>query len=146
MRDKQCAAQRPQKRTRQHSLTLLVIVVAMIVGLLAMHVFSTEMGNHNGQAMTPPTPMTPVTIAADTAADLSGVTVVAPATGPDQMMNSMICILALLLTGMLIALAKPALLRALFRFTGGTRQSFPVPGALPGPAPPNLIVLSIFRI
>lgn len=136
----------PQPVRRGGFVPLFLVVVAVIVGLLAMHIFVSRMGNHNEPSMSsiPISAVTPETGTQTPTA--AGHAAAMPASFPDPMMSSIICILALLLTGLLLAAARPAILRAPFLFTGIARQLVFVPGTLAGPAPPNLIVLSISRV
>ena len=136
----------PQPVRRGGFVPLFLVVVAMIVGLLAMHIFVSGMGNHNEPATSS---MLTSAVMPETGTQIPTGAVHAaamPASFPDPMMSSMICILALLLTGLLLAAAWPAFLRAPFPFTGIARLLVFVPGTLAGPAPPNLIVLSISRV
>jgi hypothetical protein len=129
---------------------LFLVVVAMIVGVLAMHVFASDMGNHNDSAMSSMPTVVTASVTSENIAQPP--TAVAPAAtmleltpAPDLMMSSMICILALF-AGLLLAVACSALLRALLTFTNIIRQPISRPATLAGPAPPNLIVLSISRV
>ena len=136
----------PQPVRRGGFVPLFLVVVAMIVGLLAMHVFVSGMGNHNEPDMSS-IPISAITPETGTQIQTGAVHAAAmPAPFPNPMMSSIICILALLLTGLLLAAAWPAILLAPFPFTGIARRLVFIPGTLAGPAPPNLIVLSISRV
>lgn len=155
--------------TIRRTVLLLGVVSAVVLGLLAMHTLQTGMGNHNAPmnstgAMSTigdtahhgedTVPGTEVLAGSDTVvgADMVGASHKHAASSecsgmcdPEHTMAGMICVLALLLTGLLLAAIRPASTYTTAPLTPVLRQVADAAAARPGPAPPDLNVLSISR-
>ncbi|RFA18097.1 DUF6153 family protein [Subtercola boreus] len=145
--------------TIQRTVFLLAVVGAVVVGLLAMHTLQTGMGNHNAPMNTTSAMGGPAHPGGETVRGLDH----GPDTGtaaahehatasecsgmcdPGHTMAGMVCVLALLLTGLLLAAIRPASTSTTTPVTPALLQRADVAAARPRPAPPDLHVLSISR-
>ena len=125
---------------------LFALVGALLVGLLAMHTVSSSLGNHSDPAMSamddsanPKSDMAAMSDVHVGPADCSGMC------DPGHSMTVMVCVLALLFTGFLLAAIRPAALLNLAPAGYSFIRLVRAFAAREGPAPPDLKVLSIFR-
>ncbi len=129
------------------TLLLLVIVVALLAGLLAMHTLSSGMGNHDGDASASMA-MEMSHHGVDTGLPALPGNVVANWSGssyPGQPMVTMACILALLVAT--LALFAPRSANRVRPFARPVRYNRGVTAANPleTASPPDLLVLSVSR-
>ncbi|RFA06483.1 hypothetical protein B7R54_19120 [Subtercola boreus] len=149
--------------TIRRTVLLLAVVSAVVLGLLAMHTLQTGMGNHNvpmnstgemsaigdtAHHADETLPGTDTVVGADvmggshrhvTSSECSGMC------DPEHTMAGMICVLALLLTGLLLAAIRPASTYTSTPLAPVLLRVVDAAVARPGPAPPDLNVLSISR-
>lgn len=134
-------ALRPHALVWRRLLLTLAAVVAIIVGLLAMHSFSTDAGNHDA---------TTAVVAEAHQHEHGGAPFVANhdcdgACEPGHSMPVTACLLALLVFTLLLA-AREAVARGRLPLPGAANPEWPVQaGALRWPRPPSLEALSISR-
>ncbi|RFA15534.1 hypothetical protein B7R22_06830 [Subtercola boreus] len=146
--------------TLGRTVLLLAVVGAVVLGLLAMHTLQTGMGNHSA-------PMHSASAMSDTVhpggdmvhttdlatdADMVGAShehaTSSECSGrcdPEHTMAGMICVLALLLAGLLLAAFRPTSTYTTAPVKPALQQLADVEASRPGPAPPDLHVLSISR-
>lgn len=126
---------------------LLAMVGALVAGLLAMHTIESAMGGHNGVASsTMTTQHAPHLAGGMVIADLAstGADDCAGSCDPGHTMDTMVCVLALLLTILAIGASRNSMQRGLLRVAEPLLRRIVAFAAASAP-PPNLDALSISR-
>jgi hypothetical protein len=128
------------------TMLLLAIVGALVAGLLAMHTIANSMGGHNDASAS--TMAMPGSVHYADAGAVPNPNMLGDCAGtcdPGHTMATMVCVLALLVTALLLAATRRDAWSGLLRQAQTSLRKISALAALAFAAPPNLDALSISR-
>lgn len=136
-----------QRSAIRRALMLLTFVGAILVGLLAMHTFSSDSGGHMNSAVAMSTDMSTHAINDLTAAPAQVMTATDcdGMCDPAHMMTDMACVLALLVTVLVLAITASRRWSTFLASLRGRWLTIVATAVAAMPPPPDLNALSISR-